>query len=78
MHVCFDHHRQLADRALLDALEHLFKRSGLGSQGCELRLLALLALAVFGDIARPLLALHHLQPVAGLGHPIQAEHLDRR
>ena len=41
------------------------------------RLLAPLALAVLGDLARPALAVDHDQRIAGVGHAVQAEDLDR-
>ena len=43
-----------------------------------MRLIAPLALAVLGDLARPLLAVDHGQQVAGLRHAVQAQDLDRR
>ena len=42
-----------------------------------MRLVAALALPVLGDLARALLAVDHGQKVAGLGHSVQAQDLDR-
>ena len=43
----------------------------------DMRLIAPLALAILGDLARPLLVLDHGQQIARLRHPVQAQDLDR-
>ena len=74
MDVGLDHHRQLFGLAAGELAEHLLDRAARRGGAA---LLAPLALAVLGDLARAALALDHDQGIAGIGHAVEPERLDR-
>ena len=75
-HVGLDDEAELLDGALLGELEDVLERD-LAARAPRQRLGLQAVGALAGELARAALVLDHAHELAGLGHAVEAEHLDR-